>query len=458
MLRRSFFASIACALSLWAQAPPDLNARIDAAAQAALKKSGVPSVSIALVLDGKLAYARAYGAASLSPRRAATPATRYAIGSISKQFTAAALLMLQEQGKLSLDDKVSKYFPDLTRAGEITLRELLSHTSGYEDYAPQDYLIPDWTKPVTPLQILDEWAKKPLNFDPGTRWQYSNTNYVLAASIFEKAAGGPLVPFLREAIFNPLGMASAGPWRPASPDDATAYTRYALGPPRPIAREADDWYFGAGELAMTPSDLARWDIAFLQKKILSAASYDQFTHEVRLANGGATRYALGLELRQDGGVPSIEHSGEVSGFLADNTVMPSRNAAVVVLSNQDCVNMGGALMRQIIALAFPAAPAPADRTTKEAQAILEGLIEGRIDRSLFTANANSYFTATALRDCKDSLRRLGKLQSVTAGGENQRGGMTHRSYRALFEKQTLSLNVYVTTAGKYEQFLVTGQL
>jgi CubicO group peptidase (beta-lactamase class C family) len=458
MLRRCFLALFVCALSLWAQPSPDLDARIDAAAQSALKKSGVPSVSVAVVRNGKLAYARAFGNGSLAPRRPSTAATRYAIGSISKQFTAAALLLLQEQGRLSLDDKVAKYFPELTRAGEITLRQLLSHTSGYEDYAPQDYIIPAWTKAVTPPQILDDWAKKPLNFDPGARWQYSNTNYVLAAAIFEKVAGRPLVPFLREKIFGPLGMQSAGEWTPASPDDARAYTRYALGPPRPAVREAGGWYFGAGELAMTPSDLVRWDMAFLQKKILSAASYEEFTREVKLKDGGPTRYALGLMLREAGGVPAIQHDGEVSGFLASNTVLPSRNGAVVVFSNQDCVSVAGPLSRQIVALAFAAAPTPADRQTKEAQAILEGLQAGRIDRTLFTANANSYFTEAALRDCKASLRRLGKLESVTAAGENLRGGMTHRTYRAQFRKQTLTLNIYVTPAGKYEQFLVTEQI
>ena len=134
---------------------------------------------------------------------------RYSIGSISKQFTAAALLMLQEQGKLSLDDKVGKYIPDLTRANEVTIRQLLSHTSGYQDYWPQDYVMPGMLKPVTAQQIMDTWAKKPLDFDPGTKWQYSNTNYVIAGAIAEKVAGMPLWQFLEQRIFKPLGMSSA---------------------------------------------------------------------------------------------------------------------------------------------------------------------------------------------------------------------------------------------------------
>ena len=158
----------------------DLNAQLEEKISAALKKAGAPSVSVAVVLDGKLAFAKAFGTADLEKRRAADLDTRYAVGSVSKQFTAAAILLAQEEGKLSLDDTVAKYFPTLTRAKDITVRQLLSHTSGYEDYAPQDYLIPAWTQKISPMALLDRWAAKPLNFEPGTKWQYSNTNYVLA--------------------------------------------------------------------------------------------------------------------------------------------------------------------------------------------------------------------------------------------------------------------------------------
>src|SRR5580700_3812143 len=171
-----------------------------------LQKSGAPSVSVAVVADGKLTLAQGFGKADLSTGRASDPSTRYAVGSISKQFTAAIILLLQEQGKLSLDDRVSKYFPDLTRANEITIRQLLSHTSGYEDYAPQDYTIPEWTQPTTPLAVIDRWAKKPLDFDPGTQWQYSNTNFVLAALIVKKASGMPYWKFMETRVFRPLGL------------------------------------------------------------------------------------------------------------------------------------------------------------------------------------------------------------------------------------------------------------
>jgi D-alanyl-D-alanine carboxypeptidase len=441
------------------QAQPNLEKSLDDAISTALKKTGAPSVSVAVVENGRLVYAKAFGLADLAANRPADPHTRYAVGSISKEFTAAALLLLQQQGRLSLDDHVSKYFPDLTRANEITIRQLLSHTSGYEDYAPQDYLIPEWTEPTTPLAILDRWAKKPLNFDPGTKWQYSNTNYVLAGAIFEKVSGQGLVDFLRKNIFEPLGMQSASDWPPAQTTDATAYTRYALGPPRPARREGPGWYFAAGELAMTPSDLAKWDIAFLQKKILSPASYEQFTREVKLANGDSTHYALGLQLGEIARMPTIEHGGEVSGFLSSNRIFPTRNGAIIVLSNQDIVNLVGPLANRLARIAFvtePAAPPPS--ATAQVEQILTALQNGKINRSLFTANANSYFTETALQDCKNSLTPLGKLESIEPVSENLRGGMIHRSYRAVFAKKTLLLNIYVLEDGKYEQFLVEDQL
>jgi D-alanyl-D-alanine carboxypeptidase len=384
--------------------------------------------------------------------------TRYAVGSISKQFTAAALLLAQEQGKVSLDDKISRYYPDLTRANEITIRQLLSHTSGYEDYAPQDYMVPEWTKPMDAGTILDRWAKKPLNFDPGTRWQYSNTNYVLAGKIFEKATGQSLVSFLQKRIFRPLGMASAGDCEEHTWEDAAAYTRYALGPPRPVAREGNGWYFAAGELCMTASDLARWDLAFLKKRILSTKSYDEFTREAKLNNGKPTRYALGLGIGDLHGTPMISHSGEVSGFLAINRIFPTKDAGVIVLSNEDGVNLIGPLSQDVALLMIEPHPASSANEDQQVRKILEELQQGRINRGEFTANANSYFNDLALNDYHTSLEPLGKLQSVMRQNEQQRGGMTHLSYRAQFEKKAVLLNIYRTPNGKFEQFLVEEQL
>jgi len=239
----------------------DVLFRQDAFATQVLEQTGVPSASVAIVKGGKLVYAHAYGKARLDPATPATPEMRYSLGSISKQFTAAAILLLQEQGKLSIDDAVGKYLPGLTRGDEVTIRQILSHTSGYQDYWPEDYVMTPMLRPETAQQILDTWAKKPLDFEPGTQWQYSNTNFVIAGAIIENVSGQKLMDFLQQRIFHPLGMKSA--WNSdeakLTQADATPYYRNALGPLRPAPKEGRGWTFAMGELAMTAHDLALWD-------------------------------------------------------------------------------------------------------------------------------------------------------------------------------------------------------
>src|SRR6202142_4582838 len=187
-----------------AELSPEAKSRIDAAVSQVLSSTKVPSASIAVVVDGQIAYLQAYGMARLSPPMEATPQMQYSVGSISKQFTAAAILLLAQQQKLTLDDPVAKYLPDLTRANEVTIRMLLSHTSGYQDYWPEDYVMTSMMTPATAQHILDVWAKRPLDFDPGTEWQYSNTNYVIAGSIAEQVSGMPLIDLLKTRVFMPL--------------------------------------------------------------------------------------------------------------------------------------------------------------------------------------------------------------------------------------------------------------
>ncbi len=430
------------------------NAEIDKKVSATLAAYGAPSVSVAIVQEAHSRMRKRSADANLASTNTPTATTRYAVGSISKQFTVAAILLAQEQGKLSIDDKVGQVPPDLTRANEVSIRQLLSHTSGYQDFAPQDYMIEAWATPTTPEAIMDRWAKKPLDFDPGTRWQYSNTNYTIAGKILEKATGQDLMSFLKEHILTPLGMKSAGDCDVRNPEDASAYTRFALGPPRPVAREGAGWYFAAGELCMTPSDLAKWDIAFLNKRILSPASYAAFTKEVKLVDGKSTHYALGLSVGELQGLPTLSHGGEVSGFLAQNTLFPTKNTAIIVLSNQDGVNMVPTVAREVAAVLFSPGDAETSAQDDQVRQILEDLTHGKINRSLFTKNANDYFTTTCLKDIETSLAPLGELKVLTRQNSQLRGGMTHLSYRARFHHDTVALNIYQMPDGKFEQFMV----
>jgi CubicO group peptidase (beta-lactamase class C family) len=459
---KRFFAVAALALPLAhstarAQAVDTLDqalqSRIDRIATQVLEQTGVPSASVAVVKGGKLVSARAYGKARLEPGVDATPDMRYSIGSISKQFTAAAILLLQEEGKLSLDDAVGKYVPGLTRGNEVTLREILSHTSGYQDYWPEDYVMTPMLKDVAAQQILDTWAKKPLDFEPGTQWQYSNTNFVIAGRIVEKITGKPLMDMLTERIFRPLGMKSV--WNSdqekLTQADATAYYRHALGPLRVAPKEGQGWMFAAGELAMTAHDLALWDESLIARTVLKPESYKEMFAEVKLKDGKGTHYGLGVDVRDRDGHRSIEHSGEVSGFVSDNEVLVDDGVAVAVLTNQDAVGAASTIAR----LATPVvAGFPPTEAEKQAIGIYHELQQGRIDRSLLAPNLNDYFAAEAVADFKSSLAPLGEPLTFRQTSEGPRGGMTFRAFQIVYPGRRLRLTTYTYPDGKLEQYLI----
>ncbi|MBI3475251.1 MAG: beta-lactamase family protein [Acidobacteria bacterium] len=433
---------------------PEIRAKIDATAQQVLSATGVPSASVAVVQDGKITYLQAYGDARLEPRVAAKSSMRYSIGSVSKQFTATAILMLAEQGKLSLDDPVARFIPDLTRAKEVTIRQVLSHTSGYQDYWPQDYVPPFMLQPISANKILDLWARKPLDFDPGTQWQYSNTGYVVAGMIVERASGTPLLKFLSKNIFEPLAMKSVMniDQQRLNETDATGYTRYGLGPLRIAPKEGQGWLFAAGELAMPAEDLAKWDISIINQALLKPASYRELETSLVLKNGMATNYGLGIGIQRQFSRRTLEHGGEVSGFTSSNFVFPDDRVAVVVLTNQDAVDACGDIAQKVAPLLF--AQDDTSKDEAQARAIFEGLQNGKINRGLFSDNANAYFSEQALKDLATGFAPLGAVQSFTQGRRSERGGMTFRLFTVKFAKQNLQVWQRTLPDGKIEQYQV----
>jgi len=446
------------AASLPGQLPPETAQKIDTIAAQALQKTGAPSVSLAVVKDGRVAYVNAYGNARIDPPTSARPEMHYSIGSVSKQFLAAALLLLAEDGKLSLDDPVSRYLPDLTRAGEITIRELLNHTSGYEDYYPLDYVAPYMLRPVTAREILDRWGKKPLNFDPGTRWQYSNTNFVAGGAIVERVTGKPLFAFLESRLFRPLGMTSAidlAEHRLGS-SDAAGYTRFAGGPPRSVAPEGPGWLFAAGELGLTARDLAIWDIGLIERKVLKPASFDAMITPARLKNGAPTDYGLGIGVGNADNHPKLSHGGAVSGFVSQNTIWPDARAAVVVFANLDGSSAPGRITDQIAPLLISQQLDPnAAAELALARRVFDGLQEGKIDRSLLTSDADAFFTPQVLADAQSSLSPLGATVNFRQISVEFRGGMTYRHFEITSQsKPPLQLSTFTTPEGKLAQYLI----
>jgi CubicO group peptidase (beta-lactamase class C family) len=454
MLRRVLAAALAFAVPAIAAAAPltvQQQHDIDASVGEWLAKTGAPSVSIAVASDGEVVYAKAYGDARLDPAKPATPTTRYAIDSVSKEFTASAMLKLQEQGKLSLDDKVAKYFPDLASADQITIRQILSHTAGYRDYWPQDYVTIEMGKPTTVRAVLDEWAKKPLDFPPGTDWQYSNTGFVVAGAIVEKVSGQPLVEFLRANIFTPLKMEDVtdADQQALGPADAGAYTRAGGGPVRPAPKEGKGWLFAAGELAMAPRELAKWDISLMARSLLAPASYVALYTPIKLSTGRDSHYSLGLDVRDNHGRLVISHGGGGSGFLAANVMYPSEKVAIVAFTNNDWVPPNAVADR----VAFVVLPPPAPEA--RARTLFAQFQAGEVDRGLFTENGNFYLTAANLADQKAGLGGLGPPRLFELLGQSTRGGLLTRTWKITTPKTTLLAIERGYPDGKLEQFMIS---
>ncbi len=455
-LRRAFGAGlliVAWAVAAASGARPlalGLTHRIDTVVRQVLVEEKTPSASIAIVLDGRLVYAAAYGAARLAPRAPATPGTRYQLASISKTFTAEALLLLEQDGRLSLDDPVSRWIPSLSQGDRVTIRQLLQHTAGFPDHYPQSYPAGPRTAPTTPDQIIAEWGRHPLLFAPGSQFRYSNMNYVIAGRIAEKVSGQPLFGFLQQRVFGPLGMSSTldlDDIRDTAPNLAVGYVRPALATLQPAPAEGRGWSFGAGEIVTTASDLARWDEAFLAGRLLATDQAREEVDPAQLTGGGRSSYALGLFVSHKGGQTTYYHSGQGLGFLTLNRLYPAERAAIVVLTNDSSSPAFLHLADRIAYLVIP--PTPADA---EARAVFAALQKGRMDRSRFTPEFNTYFDQRRERQFARSLGRLGEPSSFVLHGEDTADGITTRTYDVVAGGHALRVVQQTLANGQLEDF------
>jgi len=434
-------------------------ASIDLAVTETLGQTGVPSAEVAVVRGGRLVLDRAWGKASENIPQARQDLP-YQIASNSKQFLAALLLLLENDGKLGLDDPVARWLPEVSGAERITVRQLLSHTSGLQDFWPQDYSFAAMEQPVAPDQIVARWAMKPLDYEPGTRWQYSNTGYVVAGLIAEKAGGAPLWQQFDDRLFKPLGI------RPYLLDETNGaafpqgYHRYALGPVRAARPAARGWLWAAGELSMTAAELAEWDIARIERSLLPREDWEEMERPVRLADGTSNGYGLGVSTRISGGRRVIDHGGESVGFLSQNTIWIDDKVAVVVLTNGDFGGAQDTITQRIAEVVLPKVAATSNgeaARSDDARATLEALIAGRFDPAQFTDNARYYFTPEALGDYAASLSALGPLTGFEATRPPRlRGGFVNRTFRLSFGERKLVLVTYAEPGerGRWEQFMV----
>jgi D-alanyl-D-alanine carboxypeptidase len=335
------------------------QARIDAIANEWIESGHSAGLAIAIVRNNRLVLAKGYGYADIEAREPVTARTVFRVGSLTKQFTAASILLLAEQGKLSVNDRVSKYYADFPQGSEVTIRELLTHTSGVhdivEDLLADPKLFPEFRLDRTKAELLQriETRNPAYDFQPGTGWHYSNSGYILAGLILERVAGQPFGKFLQQNIAGPLQLGNT-----AVDDNDTLVAHRAQGydaiPDQPgefvhsqfWSLTGAEW---SGSMRSTVGDLVRWHHALFAGHILEPAQVQQMITPAKLLDGRPTSeglvppqqtepmsvggYGYGLNIADLDGHRQIGHDGNVFGFSAQLNTYPDDHLTVAILSN-----------------------------------------------------------------------------------------------------------------------------
>ncbi len=310
--------------------------RVDDHIRAEMKRQNIPGVSVAVIRDGKVIKAEGYGLANSELAFPATAETVYKIGSVSKQFIAAGILLLVQENKVDLDDKISKFLTGTSDTWkEITIRHLLTHTSGITREPPAF----DPLKIQNDEEVIKSAYPLPLRFSPGERFEYSNTGYFILAEIITKAAQKPWAEYLHERIFTPSGMAST---RPTSVSEIISKRADGYVRVNGKLQNAEDY------LAIRPSgaflssvlDLAKWDAALYSSSILNQSVRDQMWSPVKLNNGNSHPYGFGWYLETIGGHKAVRHGGSLPGFRAEYIRFMDNKLSIVILANGDNANLG----------------------------------------------------------------------------------------------------------------------
>ena len=332
--------------ALPAQTPsvaPPVSAVVDTSLAAidsllsALYPAGEPGAAVLVARDGQVLMRRAYGAASVELGVPLRPEHVFRIGSITKQFTAVAILMLVEEGRISLDDEITRFFPDYpTQGRRITVEHLLTHTSGIRSYTAMPEYRARMRQDLPRDSLLAGFREQPMDFAPGEDWRYNNSGYALLGAIIERVTGIPYAEFLRTRIYSQLGMRNTGyETRDAViPGRVDGYQREDDGV-RPADYVSMSLPYAAGALVSTVDDLLLWQQAVAQGRLLSPDTWRRAFQEFRLADGRGSGYGFGWFLGTVAGQPSIEHGGDINGFSSNGLWIPSARLHVVVLANHE---------------------------------------------------------------------------------------------------------------------------
>jgi D-alanyl-D-alanine carboxypeptidase len=428
---------------------PDVRARVEREMTklAGTARGQSPALGVAIVQRGTLVYEHAFGGA--------TSQTRFRIGSITKLCTAVSVMQLVQAHRIDLDATVATYVPTAPYATQITVRQLLQHTSGLWNYGDEVFANGAVRKPTAPQAILTLVAAHPLTAQPGKTYAYSNSGYVVLGLIVEHVSGKSLSSYEQTHIFVPAGMHATTFGTPPAPVPiATGY----LSARGPVAPEFDgSWLFGDGDIVSTAGDLGRFDIALLDGTLVNARTLSRMQADHVEAGSGARAQGLGLQLASVLGMPEIGHHGGVPGFEASNAMLPASGLAVVVLSNAFDFNTARA-NAAIFAALFPSLPAPTvpagaqvenAAITAQFRAALMGILRGRIDRLQYSDAVSAALTPELLTQTAAELAPLGTIAETTYVGRSNVGELTVYQYDVLFSGgKTLRWNLSIGRDGK----------
>lgn len=394
-----------------------LSAALENAANSLVRRHDAPSVAVAVVNRGRLVYSHVAGNADLH--------TVYAIGSVTKMFTAVNIFQLVDAGKIALDDPVAKYLPSFPHGADITIRQLLDHRSGipnYGDIAVRDGLV---YRPTTPAQLVARFAAQPLDFAPGTKWSYSNSGYVLLGQIVEHVSGMTLAAYEQKYIFAPAGMMQTAMGRVphgtrlAEPYVVSAQVFLKIAP-------ADlSWYYACGDIVSNATDLARFDIALLGHRLISASSLalmESVVSTSTLAKGYDD--GLGMFAHVVGKQTVVGHHGGEPGYTADNEMVPKDGFAAVILDNGFASTDGvlAGLMAPFYPETAPTLSSDEHQAITLFTAFFTQMRGATIDPATLTDEMKVALTPDAQRSLASQIQPWGALQSVTFVEKQHIGG------------------------------------
>jgi CubicO group peptidase (beta-lactamase class C family) len=429
--------------------------RVDDFVRSKMQEQHVPGLSLAVVRNGKLLKAKGYGWANLELKVPATPRTVYHLASVTKQFLAAAILLLARDGKLQLDDKISRFLDKTPeRWKDITVRQLLTHTSGIKDYLND--LHGSTQDGTSPEEIVSVVREMPLNFDPGSKWQYSNTGYLLLDVILKKITGKSYDEVLAERVFQPLGMKDTRRNNPSDivPNRTAGYVweggKIKNGP----YLDPTMYDNGDGGLLSTVLDLARWDAALNGDSLLTASEKQAWWSAVKLSDGSTSPYGFGWQIMEVNGHRAVYHTGNHADTSTILLRYPDDQLTVILLENRG--NAHPQIIASHVAGLYLPAVMPADTPIKDTEpqvtalikSVLVGIHDGHLDDSVFTSEAWKKIYPEDLAGFHQIFQSSGDFKSLDLLAHEEKEGKRTYRYRAVFGEDGFLISCTLTSDGK----------